>query len=204
MRGIKILNNMSMKRFFRYFLQGLLYIAPMVVTVYFFVWVFTWLDGLFHRIEWFENTRYAEYNFPGLGILLIVLLVAFIGFLGQRLIATPLANAFENLLNKAPFFNIIYTSVKDLLSAFVGQERKFETAVLVKIDPEGHIERMGFVTNKDLSDLGIHGKVSVYLPSSYGMLGELIIVDRSHITVIDANSADVMKFIVSGGVTRVK
>lgn len=105
-------------------------------------------------------------------------------------------------MNKAPLFKIIYTSVKDLLSAFVGKERKFDMPVLVNVDSAGHLQRLGFVTTKDLSHLGLENKVSVYLPSSYGMLGELVIVDQSQVTFIQANSAEIMKFIVSGGVTR--
>jgi uncharacterized membrane protein len=94
--------------------------------------------------------------------------------------------------------------VKDLLSAFVGKERKFDKPVLVSLDSEGVLKRLGFITSEDLTDLGIVNKIAVYLPSSYGVLGELYIVPTDKIEIIDANSADVMKFIVSGGVTKVK
>lgn len=191
-----------MKRLIRYFMQGLLYITPVVVTIYFFVLVFSWLDGLLHGMGFFEESEFARYSFPGLGILLFLLLITLVGFLGQSLITTPLARMFDKLLNKAPLFKIIYTSVKDLLSAFVGKERKFDTPVLVNVDTSGHLQRLGFITSKDLSHLGLENKVSVYMPSSYGMLGELVIVDQSQVTIIHANSTDIMKFIVSGGVTR--
>ena len=191
-----------MNRLIRYFMQGLLYITPVVVTIYFFILILSWLDGLLHGLGFFEESELARYSFPGLGILLFLLLITLVGFLGQSLITTPLARIFDRLLNKAPLFKIIYTSVKDLLSAFVGNERKFDMPVLVNVDSAGHLQRLGFVTTKDLSHLGLENKVSVYLPSSYGMLGELVIVDQSQVTFIQANSAEIMKFIVSGGVTR--
>lgn len=191
-----------MNRLIRYFMQGLLYITPVVVTIYFFILILSWLDGLLHGLGFFEESELARYSFPGLGILLFLLLITLVGFLGQSLITTPLAKIFDRLLNKAPLFKIIYTSVKDLLSAFVGKERKFDMPVLVNVDSAGHLQRLGFVTTKDLSHLGLENKVSVYLPSSYGMLGELVIVDQSQVTFIQANSAEIMKFIVSGGVTR--
>lgn len=191
-----------MNRLIRYFIQGLLYITPVVVTIYFFILILSWLDGLLHGLGFFEESELARYSFPGLGILLFLLLITLVGFLGQSLITTPLARIFDRLLNKAPLFKIIYTSVKDLLSAFVGKERKFDMPVLVNVDSAGHLQRLGFVTTKDLSHLGLENKVSVYLPSSYGMLGELVIVDQSQVTFIQANSAEIMKFIVSGGVTR--
>ncbi len=191
-----------MNRLIRYFMQGLLYITPVVVTIYFFILILSWLDGLLHGLGFFEESELARYSFPGLGILLFLLLITLVGFLGQSLITTPLARIFDRLLNKAPLFKIIYTSVKDLLSAFVGKERKFDSPVLVNVDSAGHLQRLGFATTKDLSHLGLEHKVSVYLPSSYGMLGELVIVDQSQVTFIQANSSEIMKFIVSGGVTR--
>ena len=191
-----------MKRLIGYFMQGLLYLTPVVVTVYLFIMVFTWLDGLLHTMGFFEDSEYAKYSFPGLGILLFISLITLVGFLGQSLITTPLSRMIDKLLNKAPLVKIIYTSVKDLLSAFVGKERKFDTPVLINMDVTGHLQRLGFITAKDLTHLGLENKVSVYLPSSYGMLGELIIVDQSQVTIIQANSAEIMKFIVSGGVTR--
>ncbi len=191
-----------MRRLIGYFMQGLLYLTPVVVTVYLFILVFTWLDGWLHIMGFFEDSEFARYSFPGLGILLFLALITLVGFLGQSLITTPLSRLIDKLLNKAPLFKIIYTSVKDLLSAFVGKERKFDTPVLINVDASGHLQRLGFITTKDLSHLGLENKVSVYLPSSYGMLGELVIVEQSQVTIIHANSAEIMKFIVSGGVTR--
>jgi len=75
---------------------------------------------------------------------------------------------------------------------------------LVMLDQSGVLNRLGFITSTDINDLGIKDKIAVYLPSSYGVLGELYIIPATHIKPIDANSADVMKFIVSGGVTKVK
>jgi uncharacterized membrane protein len=108
------------------------------------------------------------------------------------------------MMEKAPLIKVIYSSVKDLLSAFVGKERKFDKPVLVHLDKGGILSRLGFITSENLDDLGIKDRVSVYLPSSYGVLGELYIVPAERVTPLDINSADVMKFIVSGGVTKIK
>ncbi len=193
-----------MKKLIRYFFQGLLYIAPIAVTIYVFVITFTWLDGLLRNLEIFSRDPYSKFSFPGMGLLIILIFVTLIGFLGQRLITTPIAAFFSRMLEKAPLIQVIYSSVKDLLSAFVGKERKFDKPVLVTLDSEGVLNRLGFITSDDLNDLGIKDKIAVYLPSSYGVLGELYIVPFVKVKPIDANSADVMKFIVSGGVTKVK
>jgi uncharacterized membrane protein len=191
-----------MKRLGRYFLQGLLYLTPVAVTLYLFFIVFSWIDNLLRNSGFFNKFEIVHDTIPGVGLVVFAILVTLVGFLGEHLIATPISRAMGRLMNKAPLFKIIYTSVKDLLSAFVGKERKFDTPVLVNIDDKGHMQRLGFITSKELSHIGLEGKVSVYLPSSYGMLGELVIVNQEHVTIINANSAEIMKFIVSGGVTR--
>jgi uncharacterized membrane protein len=191
-----------MKKLVRYFLQGLLYLTPFAVTVYVILVSFMWIDGLLRDLSFLQHGDLSRFSFPGIGILIIIMAVTLVGFIGQKLISAPLLSFFESLLDKAPLIKLIYSSVKDLLSAFVGKERKFDQPVLVKLDMESAVERLGFITSDDLSGFGIEGKVAVYMPSSYGMLGELIIVSVSQVTRIDANSADVMKFIVSGGITR--
>lgn len=193
-----------MKKLARLFFQGLLYVAPITVTIYVFVVAFIWLDGLLRDLELFQHGPFSSISFPGIGLLIIVVLVTLIGFIGQKLITDPITNAFHKLLKRAPLIKVIYSSVQDLLSAFVGKERKFEKPVLVKLDQEAILHRLGFITASDLDDLGIKDKIAVYLPSSYGILGELYIIPIDNIKPIDANSADVMKFIVSGGVTKVK
>jgi uncharacterized membrane protein len=90
------------------------------------------------------------------------------------------------------------------MSAFVGKERRFTEPVLVKVTRDGHLEKMGFITQKDLSNLNIpNGKVAVYLPHSYNFSGNLFIVSVESITPLDASPAEVMKFIVSAGVTSI-
>lgn len=193
-----------MKKLIRYFFQGLLYIVPVAVTIYVLVVSFIWLDGLLRNLEIFQHEPYSQFNFPGLGLLVIVLAITLIGFIGGRLITTPISNSFDKMLKRAPLIKVIYSSVKDLLSAFVGKERKFEKPVLVTLDKEGILQRFGFITATDLKELGIQDQIAVYLPSSYGILGELYVVPSENVKVIDAHPADVMKFIVSGGVAKVK
>ncbi|MCT4589949.1 MAG: DUF502 domain-containing protein [Carboxylicivirga sp.] len=193
-----------MKKLAKYFFQGLLYVVPLGVTIYIIVFAFIWLDGLLRDLEIFQHKPYSDFNFPGLGLLVILLFITLIGFIGQKLVTAPIENRFEKGLKKAPLIKVIYSSVKDLLSAFVGKERKFEKPVLVTLDKEGILERFGFITASDLNELGIKDKIAVYLPSSYGILGELYVVPVQHVKPIDAHPADVMKFIVSGGVTKVK
>lgn len=179
-----------MKRLLAYFLQGLLYTLPIAATIYVVVEAIVLIDGL------------IPVKVPGLGLLILIIAITTVGFLGSTIIVQQFFSL-EKLLDRIPLIKIIYTSVKDLLSAFVGKKKRFTKPVLVKM--EGSVERLGFVTQEDLTDIGIPtSKIGVYIPFSYAVTGNLIIVPRENVTAIDANSADIMKFIISGGVTELE
>ncbi|MBE9466924.1 MAG: DUF502 domain-containing protein [Bacteroidetes bacterium] len=185
-----------MKKFVGYFLQGILFIVPIAVTVYLLYLTFEFIDGIL-------PPEIIGVRIPGLSALIIVFSITIIGFLGKILVSQPIFQFVNKLINKLPLIKVIYCSIKDLLSAFVGKEKKFTHPVLIKLNKNLEIERLGFITQNDLKFLGIENKkIAVYLPSSYGILGDLYIVPVENVTQINANSIDVMKFIVSGGVSK--
>lgn len=176
----------------KYFLQGLFYLVPIVVTVYVIFYLVVELDS------------FINLDIPGLGIVILFVVVTLVGFLGTSLFFTYL-KPFERLIENTPLIKIIYTSLKDMMNAFVGKKKQFKRPVLVKMGDGFDIERLGFVTKDDLSEIKIgEDKVAVYLPFSYAISGEVYIVPRKNVTPIDANAADVMKMVISGGVTSVR
>ena len=182
-----------MKKFINYFLQGLLYIVPITVTLYVVYWTFQKIDGI------------LPFQFPGLGLIIIISLITFIGFVGSAIIASPINAFFQRLLKRTPLLQTIYSSVRDLMSTFVGKKKGFSQPVLIKLYENSTIERIGFITNEDLSTLQIkEGKVLVYLPHSYAFSGQLFVVDRNYITPVDSSSSEIMKLIISGGVTEIE
>ena len=176
------------KRLFRYFFRGILFIVPLALTIYIIIQSIKWLDGL------------IPVKIPGLGLLIILATITLFGYLGSTLLIKPFFDIMEKIIIKLPLANIIYTSLKDLMVAFVGDKRKFDQAVLVVMNRQSGLHKIGFVTREDLSHLGMPGQVAVYLPHSYNFSGNLFVVPRENIIKIDAPGADVMKFIVSGGV----
>jgi uncharacterized membrane protein len=182
-----------LRKTFGYFLQGTLLIAPVAITLYV---IFSLLRAIDEIIP---------FDIPGLGIVVLFVCLTLVGLFGGALISAPLTSYFNELLNKAPLVKTIYTSIKDLLSAFVGKEKRFDQPVLVKLNKDSEVEKLGFITRKDLSSIGIGSeKIAVYLPHSYAFSGNLFIVPASNVTLINASSTDVMKFIVSGGVAQIE
>ena len=188
-----------MKRLIRYFLQGLLYLAPTAITIALVYLIFTRVDsGMRSLIE-----KFFHIDIPGIGILVLVVLITLLGFAGQSILFRPIRRLIDNIMARAPFVKLIYSSIKDLMSAFVGSEKKFNKPVLVKVNMISNLEKMGFITQSDLSELNIKDKAAVYFPHSYNFSGEMFIVPVEHITPLEIAPAEAMKFNVSGGVTKV-
>ncbi|CAG0995892.1 MAG: DUF502 domain-containing protein [Bacteroidetes bacterium] len=181
-----------MRNLLKYFLQGLFLLAPVVITLYI----------LYRSLLFVENI--IPTKIPGLGILILISVLTLTGYLGSTILS-QLFKYFGEIMEKIPFVKLIYSSLKDIFEAFVGQKKKFDKPVLVKMSQTQEIERIGFITQKNLSQIGIEGnKVAVYFPFSYAITGELLIVPAENVSIINASSAEVMRFIVSGGVTQIE
>ena len=180
-----------MRKLLNYFLRGLVLVAPIAITVYVCWIVFVRIDG------------WLGLPIPGLGFVVTVVLITLVGFLGSSLITRGMVAIVDQTVGRLPFVRLLYTSTKDLLNAFVGEKRRFDKPVLVKLSDTSEARLVGFVTQESLDRLGLPGYSSVYFPQSYNFAGNLVVFPSSHLQPLDAASADVMAFIVSGGVTGV-
>lgn len=186
-----------MKKLTKYFLQGLLYVAPLGITVYIIYAIFTFVDSLLKS----TLHKLLGVDIPGLGLIVIVLLIILIGLAGHTIIARPFKAFFKGLIEKTPFLKVIYSALNDLFSAFVGNERKFDKPVIVLVNPISNLEKLGFLTEDDLTRLDEKEKVAVYFPHSYNFSGELFIVPKENVRPVNIHPAEAMKFIVSAGVS---
>jgi uncharacterized membrane protein len=177
-----------MRTLTRSFAQGLLVLAPVAITIWVVIFTVTTLD------RWL-NTR-----IPGLGIVIAAAGITLIGYLAGNVVGDKLISTLEAGMRRVPLVRILYNSLRDLFGAFVGSKRKFDKPVAVEVNRHG-LKVLGFLTNERFDDPHLAGHVSVYLPESYNFAGNLIVVPRERVHLLDADGAEFMAFIVSGGVT---
>ncbi len=193
-----------MKKIANYFFQGLLFAVPAVVTFYVVTQAVIFMDGLLPIKIPIHIPGFGDADLPGMGILVILGAITTIGYFGTRFVRNPFFVVFEGLIERTPLLKVIYSSVKDLIEAFVGEKKRFNTPVLVTINTNPMVQRIGFVTENDLSELGLGAdRMAVYLPFSYGFNGQLVIVETAHVTRLEASGTEMMKFVISGGVTDI-
>ncbi len=179
----------TLSKILQYFIQGLIIISPILITIYAAYFVFDIIDKIIPGMP------------RGLGFIAVLSTLILVGWLGNRFFLWRLLiNFFDSILEKTPFLKLIYTSLKDFADGFLGDKRKFTKPVLITMKRDPEILRIGFVTQDNLEQIDLNNKVMVYVPHSYNFSGNLFIVDKDNVKPLNIDSGNAMKLAVSGGV----
>jgi uncharacterized membrane protein len=197
-------------RLLYFFFQGMVILAPIVITIWAVLSLFNLIDDILPNLLHVLFPDFVKLNpqgypekIPGLGFLVMIIIVFLVGYISSSFIISKLVELFDNILEKTPGVKIIYSTVKDFLEAFAGNKKKFDKPVLVSIESPD-VWRIGFITQSDVSEFGLHEHVAVYIPHSYAFAGVTFLVKHDRIRKVErVSSANAMKFVVSGGVTDV-
>lgn len=174
----------------QYFLRGILVLAPVAITFTVVVWLFRKLDG------WVN----PYVNAPGVGLLTLIVLILLVGWFSSFFLIQRTFRIVDRVLEHMPGVSFIYSSVRDFFEAFVGRKRRFSQAVLVNVFPND-VWLVGFLTDEAAGNFGMgEDYVSVYVPQAYNVAGQLYVVPRDRVKLLeDHSAADVMKYAVTGG-----
>lgn len=190
-------------KLFQYFLQGLLVMAPVAITVYALYFIVSSIDSLIPIFTFKDESGRTQVQNYGLGFIIVIIGIVLIGYFSSFFITSKIINFFDHLMEKTPGIKHIYTTSRDFVEAFAGDKKKFTKNVLANID-DTDVWRVGFITKDDMADFGLKNYVAVYVPLSYSVAGNVYVVPRSRVKAIHGvSSTQTMKFAVSGGVTDV-
>lgn len=179
------------QRIIQYFLQGLLILGPVSITLYFIYEVFDKIDNILR----------PAINIPGIGFVIIIGFIITTGYLSSFFVMSRLLSVMDKFLEKTPGIKLFYSFIRDFFEAFAGNKKKFTKSVLANVD-DTDVWRIGFITQDDMSGFGMENYVAVYLPMAYSVAGNVYIVPKERVKPITNISAtQSMKFAVSGGVT---
>ena len=177
----------------QYFLQGLLILAPVSITIYAIYIVFDKIDGILRPVI----------NFPGLGFVLIIGLVILVGYLSSFFMMSRILSLIDKLLDRTPGIKLFYSFIKDFFEAFAGSKKKFTKGVLANVE-NNSVWRVGFITQEDMGKFALVDYVAVYVPMAYSVAGNVYVIPKERVRPItNISPAQTMKFAVSGGVTDV-
>src|ERR1700712_4530033 len=197
-------NRWRWRKILQYLIQGLLVTAPVAITIYLIYWFVSSVDSWLPIFTVKDvDGRIVNRNY-GLGFVVIIAALIFIGFLSSNFLTSRIFSLFDSFLERTPGIKFIYSSIKDFFEAFAGNKRKFKKAVLVSIfQPD--VFQLGFITDEDAIKFGLTDYVSVYVPHSYAVTGQLYLVPKYKVRILDDVSAsDVLKYAISGGVAEME
>jgi uncharacterized membrane protein len=185
-------NSVRYQKIIQYFLQGLLILGPVSITIYFIYEIFNKIDNILRPVI----------NIPGIGFITIIGFIILTGYLSSFFVMGRILSVIDKFLEKTPGIKLFYSFIRDFFEAFAGNKKKFTKSVLANVD-DTDIWRIGFITQDDMSGFGMENYVAVYLPMAYSVAGNVYIVPKEKVKLITNISAtQSMKFAVSGGVTE--
>jgi len=176
------------KRLLRYFVRGCLVLVPLALTAWLIFVTLRFIDQL------------LALPIPGLGFVVTISVITLVGVFTSNVVGKRVFQIVDRFLSGMPLVKLLYNSLKDLIRAFVGDHKSFDRPAAVLMNATG-ARALGFVTRDALHVLGMPDHVAVYFPQSYNFAGQLAVVPREHVELLDAPSAEVMTFIVSGGIS---
>lgn len=189
------------QRVLYYLIKGTLVVVPVAGAFFLIIWIVASLDNALNITQHFlEDDRGHPLYIPGIGILTVLLILIFVGFVFTTLVTEPIKNWFSRTINRIPLFNTLYSSIKDFTEAFVGDAKKFNEPVLVEVNETG-LKKIGFLTQRDLRKIGLEDEVVVYFPYAYSFAGQVVVAKASRVTKLEMSATDAMKLVVSGGVS---
>jgi len=186
-----------------YFVKGLLIVVPIGAAFLLIFWAVKSIDNALNLSGiLLTDSKGKPIYIPGLGIVNVIVIILIAGILVTNVVTEPIKRWFNRWLNRLPLFKFLYSSIKDLTEAFVGEEKKFNEPVVVEVNEFG-LKKIGFMVQRDLTKLNLPGDVAVYFPFSYSFAGQVIIISADKVKPIDKSAADMMKFVISGGVSGI-
>lgn len=196
-------NKFQYKKLLQYFLQGLLVLAPVLITFYILFSVVSSIDSLIPIFTVTDERGLVKVQNYGLGFIIIILLIVLIGYFSYFLISNKIVVFLDRLMQRLPGLKHIYSTTRDFFEAFAGDKKKFTVNVLANVD-DNDVWRIGFITKDDMEEFGLKDYVAVYIPMAYSVAGNVYVIPKSRVKEIThISSSQTMKFAVSGGVTHI-
>jgi len=196
---------MKKNRIKNYLIAGCLVLAPLWVTVT----LITYLIEKFDHVMTLVPTAYRPetligFRIPGLGLLIVLLLVFFTGMLVTNFIGKYLVGLGEALLARIPLVRSIYASVQQILSTmFKPSGQSFRKVVMIEY-PRKETWTMAFLTGYGMPEINeVVGEelVTVFVPTTPNPTGGyLLFVPKKDVKELSISVDAALKFIISLGV----
>ena len=183
----------------RYFLTGLAVIVPLWGTFLILKTLFTAVDGALADVL----GPAASSSIPGLGALILILLIVTTGAVASNLLVRRLIKASEAALLRVPLVRSIYTTFKSITDIFTFMDRQRENRIVLIPFPRLGLYAIGLLMGEAPEELQCSpsGRLSlVFVPTApHPFTGYLSLVLDHELIPISMGFHDAMKMEFSCG-----
>ena len=190
-------------------LTGLIVLIPLILTFWVIFSLAHFLDKIIVFLPYeFQPSQLFGFDIPGLGIILTIAIIFFVGLVSNNFFGKSLINFYEIILDKLPFVKTIYGGIKQVSDTLLSNSSTaFSKAVLIEFPISGTYT-FAFVTGEPDETLtkSLKGKyVNVYVPTTPNPTsGYTLIVPKNKVVELDISVDQVLKYVISMGVTPPK
>jgi uncharacterized membrane protein len=187
----------------RYFLAGLLVFLPVVITLWFLGWVIGLLDSVLDVLpSWLHPNHYLPFAIPGLGAVVTIGLIFFLGFLTKGVATRRFLAAWDRIFVQIPVFRGVYTAVQKLAQTFLGQSQSNRQVVMIEYPRKG-IYTVGFAMGRAWHELEKKNEtplINVFVPTTPNPTsGFYLLMPANEVSPIEMTMEEALKLITSGG-----
>ena len=197
-------------RFRRYFLAGILVTSPILITVYVTWLIITFIDAQVAGMlpESLDFTKKLPHQIPGLGLIISIIVITFIGAITPGFIGRTLLKLGERILDNTPVVRSIYAAIKQIMETVMStNSESFREVVLVEYPRKG-IWVIGFVTGETKGEVQTLNKetlINVFIPTTPNPTsGFLLFVPKKDLIYMKMKVEDAVKMVISGGIVTPK
>jgi uncharacterized membrane protein len=177
---------------------GLAVIAPVAITVYVLRWIFVWLDSLLGKFIY----PHLPVLIPGLGLLVLLLILLTIGWLAERAVGRRIVNTWHTTLERFPLTRRLYTASHRIVRTVFGEDQRFFREVVMVEYPAPGRWSLGFITGgaPAIAEPHLEDGVTIFVPTTPNpTTGFLIMVPRSLVRPVSFTIEEAFTFILSAG-----
>lgn len=196
-----------MKKMSRWFINGLLALLPITITLYVTWWIASMAENVFGApLRGWLGVRADDetgYYFYGLGLLFMILILICVGLFLEFYLGRLIMSWGERIIGRIPVFKQIYSSIKEIFAFFSPDKKMHQNNYMVIVALMPDIKALGYVTRDTLASfrdgqLGDNDEVVVILPFCYQMGGNTLIVPKRLVRPLDLTFEEGMKIALSG------
>lgn len=189
-----------MKFLTKYFFQGILVLLPISLTIYISVIIFQKVDLLGKTVfgRWIPEGAMLT----GIGFLGTIVFIFLVGYGSSLWLGAHILRWVENLLIRSPIIKGMYGLIRDTVHSIFGEKKFLSQAVLIDLPNLGY-KRLGFVTQDPVTIVdGEQEKIVVYMPHSFQISGEMILVPKERVRFLNLPPEVALKIVMSAGIVK--